>query len=73
MSNPNKKLGEWILRKVLKKEEGELVTIDDFDKFGIDSIKICKKETIDNKNEKHTYYTLSFFDTPQSYSNFIEE
>ena len=47
MSNPNKKLGEWILRKILKVIPGELVTIDHLNKAGFDSVIIYKT---DDKN-----------------------
>lgn len=42
MSNPNKALGEWLLRKILKVPENELVTIHTLDKAGFDSLIIYK-------------------------------
>lgn len=42
MSNPNKTLGEWILRKVLHKKPGNLVTYDDLEIAGFDSIIVYK-------------------------------
>lgn len=42
MSNPNKDLGHWILRDVLKKRYGELVTMQDLEMQNIDSLKITK-------------------------------
>lgn len=42
MSNPNKDLGKWLLRKVLRLAEGELLTYDTLIQKGIDSIEISK-------------------------------
>jgi len=42
MSNPNKDLGKWILRDILKLKEGELVTYKMLEEIGIDSIEIIK-------------------------------
>ena len=42
MSNPNSELERWILRDVLKLEEGELVTREQLDMIGIDSIRLSK-------------------------------
>lgn len=47
MTNPNKALSSWLLRKVLKLKEGELATIEKFEKLGFDSVIIIKK---DNEN-----------------------
>jgi hypothetical protein len=47
MSNPNKALGAWLLRDVLKLKKGRLITRKMLDKLGIDSIRLTK---IDNKN-----------------------
>lgn len=66
MSNPNSALGEWMLRKVLKKKPGELVTIDDLNKFGVDSVLIEKTHKKNPKNEE--IYTISF--TSSSYENY---
>ena len=46
MTNPNKDLGKWLLRQVLKLKEGELLTYEMLEKKGIDSIEISKN--IDN-------------------------
>lgn len=43
MSNPNKDLGKWLLRDVLNLKEGELVTKNQLDKIGIDSLKLSKR------------------------------
>lgn len=51
MSNPNKSLGEWILREVLHLEELELLTYNKLLELGIDSVIF----------EKHgDYYSLDF-------------
>ncbi|MBN1281911.1 MAG: NgoFVII family restriction endonuclease [Alphaproteobacteria bacterium] len=42
MSNPNKALGKWLLRDVLKLRENELLTYEKLEKIGIDSIEINK-------------------------------
>ncbi|MGP4106773.1 restriction endonuclease [Virgibacillus sp. L01] len=42
MSNPNKALGHWILRTVLQVPAGQLVTYEDLDRVGIDSVLITK-------------------------------
>lgn len=47
MTDPNKALSNWLLRKVLKLEEGELATIGLLDELGFDSV-IIKKHDINN-------------------------
>ncbi len=42
MTNPNKALSDWLLRKVLQLKEGELATIEKLDRLGFDSIIITK-------------------------------
>lgn len=42
MTNPNKDLGKWILRKVLKLSEGEILSYDRLEELGIDSVKITQ-------------------------------
>ncbi len=42
MSNPNKALGEWILRDVLNLKEGELLTYKKLEDIGLDSVVIYK-------------------------------
>lgn len=42
MSNPNKVLGEWLLRKVFELPEGTIVTYEMLEKFGIDSVIFTK-------------------------------
>lgn len=49
MTNPNKALSDWLLRKVMKLKEGEeLATIEKMTKLGFDSVIIFKDE-----NEKY--------------------
>lgn len=43
MTNPNKALSDWLLRKVLELKEGELATIEKLDKLGFDSVIIIKE------------------------------
>ena len=52
MSNPNKVLGEWLLRKVFELPEGTLLTYDMLKIFGIDSVIFTK---LDDNN-----YTIDF-------------
>lgn len=49
MTNPNKALSDWLLRKVLQLKEGELATIEKLDLLGFDSVIITKT---DNQNFK---------------------
>lgn len=44
MSNPNRELGEWILREVLQLEEQELVTYEKLSSLGIDSVAFEKDQ-----------------------------
>lgn len=72
MSNPNSALGEWILRKVLRKKEGELVTIDDLITYGIDSIKVVSTHEINLAGEQ--IFKLVFSNTDyESYTDFIDD
>jgi hypothetical protein len=49
MTNPNKALSDWLLRKVLQLKEGELATMEKLDKLGFDSVIITKNEIGDFK------------------------
>lgn len=42
MSDPNKDLGKWILRQVLKLPYGKLLTKEYLDEIGIDSVRLSK-------------------------------
>lgn len=52
MSDPNKALGEWLLRDVLRLREGEILTYSKLEELNLDSIVIYK-----NSNEK---YSINF-------------
>ena len=58
MSNPNRDLGEWILRDILKLEKGTLVTYETLEEVGIDSVEI---EKIDSENYKVNFKHLGAF------------
>lgn len=71
MSNPNAALGEWILRKVLRKPIGDIVTIDDLNTYGIDSVKIISTHT--NNSIGEPIFKIMFADIGyENYSSFIE-
>ncbi len=42
MTNPNKALSNWLLRKVLQLDEGELATMEALDELGLDSVILIK-------------------------------
>ncbi len=44
MTNPNKALSDWLLRKVLQLKEGELATIEKLNGLGFDSVIITKTD-----------------------------
>jgi len=44
MSNPNKILGEWLLRTVFELSEGTVVTYEMLEKFGVDSVIFTRLE-----------------------------
>lgn len=64
MSYSNKELGQWILRKVLKLKEGELLTYDKLQTIGIDSVRIDKIDDLE--------YEINFAQIG-SYEKFIEK
>lgn len=70
MSNPNKDLGEWILRTVLKKRPMELVSITDLDRLGFDSVCIENLHSTDENGVKE--YKISLSDN-NNYANFRDE
>lgn len=43
MTNPNKALSDWLLRKVLNLQPGELATIEKLEILGFDSVIVTKK------------------------------
>ena len=62
MTNPNKALSDWLLRKVFQVKEGELLTIEKMNELGFDSVIIFKD---DNENYRIDKAKLG------SYENFI--
>lgn len=71
MSNPNSALGEWILRKVLKKRPWELVTMEDLDRLGFDSVCVENLHDIDEEGNK--IYRISFSNTNENFQSFIND
>ena len=63
MSNPNKALGEWLLRDVLNLEEGHIITYDMLEDLGIDSVRIVKLDELK--------YEISFAKVG-TYEEFVE-
>lgn len=63
MSYSNKELGEWILREILKLDDGELLTYEKLQILGIDSVRIDK---IDDTN-----FEINF-SSNGSFENFIK-
>ncbi len=63
MSCSNKKLGEWILRKVLRLQKGELLTYEKLQIIGIDSVRIDKVNNLE--------YEINFAKIG-SFENFIK-
>jgi hypothetical protein len=64
MTNPNKALSDWLLRKVLQLKEGELATIEKLDKLGFDSVIIMK--------DKNGYFKIDIMKT-NTYIEFNNE
>jgi len=64
MSNPNKALGKWLLRDVLKVPYGQIITYQDLLEIGIDSVSFKKIE--DKK------YMLDFKNVGE-FENFINK
>ena len=62
MSNPNKKLGRWLLRDVFNLNEGTLVSNELLNVYGIDSVRIDKIS--------ESEYEINFAKT-NSFENFI--
>ena len=59
MSNPNRDLGKWILRDILKLEEGTLVTYSMLQEIGIDSVEVLKN---DDENYEINFKELGTFE-----------
>ncbi|MBK7040689.1 MAG: restriction endonuclease [Bacteroidetes bacterium] len=62
MTDPNKALSDWLLRKVLNLKEGELATIENLNELGFDSVLITKVDDTHFKIDKAKI---------NSYENFI--
>jgi hypothetical protein len=70
MSNPNSDLGHWILRDILKKNPGELVTMDDLNIAGIDSVIVERCADEDGRR----VYKMNFSSGDyESYEQFITQ
>lgn len=52
MTNPNKALSDWLLRKVFQVKEGELLTIEKMNELCFDSVVIIKDENGNYKIDK---------------------
>ena len=63
MTNPNKALSDWLLRKVLQLKEGELATMEKLDKLGFDSVIIMKHNNGDFKIDIMKTNTYTEFNT----------
>lgn len=59
MSNPNKKLGEWLLRTVFELPVETLVTYEMLEKFGIDSVVFTK---LDDKKYKIDFAAIGTYE-----------
>ncbi|MBR5214717.1 MAG: NgoFVII family restriction endonuclease [Bacteroidales bacterium] len=70
MSNPNSDLGEWLLRKILKKKEGSLVTKFDLDTFGFDSIMVVNTHRVNEAGLK--IFRLEFTENQNNFQEFIK-
>lgn len=66
MTKPNKALSDWLLRKVLQLDEGELLTYDKLRILGIDSVRITK---IDKTNYKIDFAKIGSFNEFVDYCN----
>lgn len=63
MTNPNKALSDWLLRKVLQLAEGEIATIEKLDELGFDSVIITKDENGNFKIDIMKTNTYAEFNT----------
>ena len=59
MTNPNNALSNWLLRKVLKVKEGELLDYNKLKIIGIDSVRISK---IDDNNFKIDFSKIGSYE-----------
>jgi len=70
MTNPNKALSDWLLRKVLKLKEYEILTYEKLKIIGIDSVRITK---IDTENYKIDFAKINSFENLITQKNELEE
>lgn len=68
MSNPNKALGQWILRDVLKLKDNQIVNYDMLKDIGLDSVIIYK---IDDHNFEMDFCKIDSFDNFEKKFNII--
>lgn len=52
MTNPNKTMSDWLLRKVFNLKEGELATIEKMNELGFDNVIIQKGDDGNYKIDK---------------------
>jgi hypothetical protein len=52
MTNPNKAMSDWLLRKVFNLRQGELATIEKMNELGFDSVIIQKEDNGKYKIDK---------------------
>ncbi|MBQ9311895.1 MAG: NgoFVII family restriction endonuclease [Bacteroidales bacterium] len=70
MSNPNSELGNWLLRKVLHKPPRTLVTMQDLNEFGFDSI--CVQKMNYKNNNGQFVYKIYFAQYLENYNDFSD-
>lgn len=68
MSNPNRDLGHWLLRTILKKPPRTLVTMQDLNEFGFDSV--CVEKTNLLNQEGKLIYKIYFSESLENYDTF---
>ncbi len=68
MSNPNRDLGHWLLRTILKKKPRTLVTMQDLNEFGFDSVCVEKTNLINNEGK--LIYKIYFSESIENYDAF---
>lgn len=70
MSNPNKELGTWLLRRVFEVPERTLITYEMLERFGIDSVIFTK---LDNNNYKIDFSEIGTYEEYINNLNHITE
>lgn len=69
MSNPNKILGEWLLRNVFELQEGTLITYQMLEMFGIDSVIFTKESELNYSIDFAEIGTYEEFYELQNHNN----